>query len=410
MPAELLVPKGELETLAMIKEVSFGVLPGAPSIFHPFANWNGDMTNNSTPRMPRGSLVAPFPATGGRSGAASLDVETTVDTFGQWLKASLGTQSAPTHTIINTTLNGATIVGATSFVLGASAMAAPNLFPGMPLAFDSAGQAETLTIATVNGNTVTTTTAATKTHANGVAVVCTATTAYASTFKIGALDTWSIEVNRPGSIATDYLGCKVDTLGLSLSPKGGLQAKLGLCFKRRVNNGSPTAATHSTKYPPQFEQQFAPPIFNTSVLSSGSEASVLGLSINLNNNLLKDYFALGAGNEVRGFPEQLRKVTGSLSLGFESQTVYNAVEGAINGGALPSASLLVPVAGQDAIETGIPYAMSFYLPSMFLQKGAIADKTSGNLTLSVPFEAFESSMGASDALTAYLIAAASAIY
>lgn len=71
-----------------------------------------------------------------------------------------------THAETATTLNGATIVGATSFTLTSAA----NVFPGDSLLFDTAGQAETLEVATVVGNVITTTTAATKTHADAVAV------------------------------------------------------------------------------------------------------------------------------------------------------------------------------------------------------------------------------------------------
>lgn len=71
-----------------------------------------------------------------------------------------------THAETATTNVGATIVGATSFTLGSTA----NVFPGDSLLFDTAGQAETLEVATVVGSVITTVTAATKTHADGVAV------------------------------------------------------------------------------------------------------------------------------------------------------------------------------------------------------------------------------------------------
>lgn len=65
-----------------------------------------------------------------------------------------------------TTTAAASIVGATAFTLTSAA----NVFPGDSLLIDVAGQAETLEVQSVNGAIVTTTTAATKTHASGVAV------------------------------------------------------------------------------------------------------------------------------------------------------------------------------------------------------------------------------------------------
>jgi hypothetical protein len=82
------------------------------------------------------------------------------------VRESTGYYAPWTATEVATTTTGATIVGATVFPLTSAA----NIFPGDSLLIDTAGQAETLEVLSVNGLNVTTTTAATKTHASGVAV------------------------------------------------------------------------------------------------------------------------------------------------------------------------------------------------------------------------------------------------
>jgi hypothetical protein len=69
---------------------------------------------------------------------------------------------------LTSTLNGATAIGATSFTVASSA----NFTPGEVIQIDSGAQLESLTLTTsaIVGNTLVTTTAATKTHANGVTV------------------------------------------------------------------------------------------------------------------------------------------------------------------------------------------------------------------------------------------------
>lgn len=67
----------------------------------------------------------------------------------------------------DTTVNGATVVGALTMVLTSGA----NLIPGDVLTLDTAGQQETAVVLSVATNTVTFTAPLTKTHADTVAVV-----------------------------------------------------------------------------------------------------------------------------------------------------------------------------------------------------------------------------------------------
>src|ERR1700685_176158 len=99
----LLVPQGELETLGVGKETTFGQL-ATLSFWHCFSKFDPQISTNPVARAPRASLASPYPGTGGRSVSLSLDVETTVDTFPQWLAMTLGNQATPTTTLVNTTV------------------------------------------------------------------------------------------------------------------------------------------------------------------------------------------------------------------------------------------------------------------------------------------------------------------
>jgi hypothetical protein len=71
-----------------------------------------------------------------------------------------------TPTAAGTTLNGATLVGATTIVVASAA----GIVPGDTITIDTAGNLETRTVTAVAGTTVTVTPALTLAHANGVAV------------------------------------------------------------------------------------------------------------------------------------------------------------------------------------------------------------------------------------------------
>lgn len=65
-----------------------------------------------------------------------------------------------------TVASGGTVLGVNTLTLASTT----GIFPGDALLIDTAGQAETLIVQSVNGAVVTFTTVTTKTHANGVAV------------------------------------------------------------------------------------------------------------------------------------------------------------------------------------------------------------------------------------------------
>lgn len=418
--SEPYVPQGELETHGWGKETTFGTF-AASTVWHAFRTFQAKMLTNPVQKAPRASLADPYPATGGRSGSASLDVETTADTFGYALAYALGKQ---TITASSTQYAGVTATsvlnpGATTATLGLNSLfPVPLLFPGVQIDIDTASNKETVTLVTVGGtspgtgNTIVTfTPALTKTHSVGTTVVGT-NAKPVNVITLGSpLPTFSIQQNRPGSVCTDYLGCKIDSLALAWAAKQGLTAKASLVFRDFLVDGSPAAATLSAKNPYVFEQGFVPGTFCGEVTSAGGGSSLLSVNLTVNNNLLKDYHVAGGGNLVRAFPEQKRTISGTITLGFESQAELTAFQAAAAGGALPPVSMIVPIQGIDTIgATTTPWSVTLYLPKVFLQDFSVNDDTSKVLQQTLSIICAESTPGASDQVTAYLVQSASTAY
>lgn len=400
----LLVPQGELETFGVGKETTFGTF-ATPTLWHCFHKHDPKITTDPVTRAPRASLADPYPGTGGRLVTASLDVEPTVDTFPQWLAYTLGNQAAPTSTLVNTTLAATLATGATTATLSSTI----GIFPAMSLTIGT----NTLVVSSISGiNQVTFTSGATATSANGTAVTCTAAGVKLTVMKLGSpLPSFSWQVNRPSSVCTDYTGGCVDQMQLSMAQKQGLTCKLSLLAQDAVTDGSPASATLSALNPYIYEQQNTFAQIGGEVTGLSSAASLLSISLTINNNLMKNWYTFGTGNRPRSFPEQLRKISGSLTLGFESQTQLNNFNAARTGGNLPSISALLPFIGTDTIaSSGVYYAFALYLPKIFLSTHQIGDDTTKAITQTIAFTCAESTPGANDQVQIYSINSNTVIY
>lgn len=412
--ADLYVARGNESSLITGKETAYGQKSAALTMTHIYESFGAKITD--APVALTGSRQqndTAYPVLGGRTISGSVGLESTADTIGWWLAMGMGKQSTPSTSIVNTTLNGATLVGATQFVLTSGL----NVFPGMKLSFDTSTNLETLTVASVSGNTVTTTTAATKAHASNVAVTCTATNAYLSTFTLGNdLSSFTSEINllnaAGGSFACDdFLGCMVESLAFALA-KGQVKITPSIDAQTFAKQTSPATPTFSTKNPFVFEQQWAPPSWNATVIGVGAEASVLSASATLNNNLDKGKYSLGNGNLQRKPQVQTRSVSGSLSLDYATTTVRDAFQAAATGGQKPAVALTLPIAGTDLADAtnGVPYALTIVLPKIYLSAWDGGWKGSGALTQALSFTAHPSGQGTNDSITCYYIGSNPAAY
>jgi hypothetical protein len=361
-----------------------------------------------------GQTDTPYPVTGGRTISGSASLESTADTIPWWLTMGMGTQSTPSTTIVNATLTTASLVGDTSFTLTPPAGQPCMVFPGMKLSFDTSTNLETLTVASVSGTTVTTTTPATKAHAQGVAVTCTATGAYLSKFTLAnELPSFTAQLNLLNSAGAsgacdNFLGCIVESLAFAFA-KGQIKISPSVDCQQYAPENSPATPTYSTKNPFVFEQQFAPPQWNATVIGTGAEASVLSASATLNNSLDKGKFSLGNGNLQRRPQTLTRSVSGSLSLDYGSTTVRDAFNAARAGGQKAGVKLTLPVMGTDLADAtnGVPYALVVVLPNIYLSAWDGGWKGSGGLQQSLSFTGHPSGQGTNDSITVYYIGTSS---
>jgi|SRR5579883_1803976 len=390
----LQAPLGQQEVIMCSKESTYGSFNSSNQVWHAFSTHGPKITTAAIERMPRQSLAKPYPGTGGRSVAMSLDVETDEDTFNQWLYFTLGAQTAPTATLFSSTLTANANTSATSCQLASTNL----LMVGQSLTIDSGGSnPETVTVTGIIGiNTVSFTPALAHNHTTNATCIVTGGTARMSTFTMGTpLPSFSMQVVRPGGTTQDYLGSCVDSLTLSMAEGQALKAKLNLKAQQVVKDSSPLTPVMSILNPYIFAQQSTAAQIGGEVPGYLSAATLKSWQLTINNNL-KENWGFGNGNIVRNFQEQLRAVTGTMTLLFETDTQRSNFDAALNGGNLPPITMLIPILGTDTASSASPYGFGLYMANVFLSSYALADDTSKPTQQTVAFNAAESSPGSND--------------
>lgn len=412
MPSPLYVPIGERVSLGIGKETTFGT-PVAPTIFHPVMDFSPATKNVAVPRTSaRGQISQVYPATGSYEGKISLDVECCPDTLPQLLAYSLGNQTAPTHNIINTTTTATANMGATSIVVTDGTLIAP----GMTITPGAATAVQVTSVADVAGvYTVNLASGLSATVASGASVTLTSTTAYASTLKLGTpLPTFTCQNKRDQIDAIAYSGCKVDSFALSLDPKKGLGAKFTLVNQTESIVGSPATPSYSALYPFQFETAGGSTWFNGNAIGVAGQAAVLNWQIQGSNSIKTDYFSAANGRFAMSFPEQMRKITGKLTLGFENDTAQQAFWGGSSapGSVIPGVAVNLFMVSTDIADAtlGVPYALNLFMGKCFIEAADVSQKPGSILTQVVSFQASQTAAGNSDDLVVKFINTAATAY
>lgn len=130
------------------------------------------------------------------------------------------------------------------------------------------------------------------------------------------------------------------------------------------------------------------------------DSSVQGVSLDIDVGLITDYPKLGSGRYRAQLPETVTKVTGSLDLAFETDTMLQGFWGAPGstgpqGDVLP-APLVITIDSVDMINTGIPYSLTITIPMAKPKTAPITRKVGDYLKQTWQFEASESTNGAGD--------------
>ncbi len=408
----LQAPLGNLETIMASKESTYGTLNTANPVYHAFSTHGPKISTAPIDRMPRQSYAKPYPGTGGRSVAMSLDVETDEDTFNQWLFFALCAQTAPTQTLFTTTLAGNIASNATTCQLTSMAptttpgsLVASALFVGSSLVIDSGGShPETVTVTGVTAiDTITFTPATAYSHTSGATCkVTAANNGRATLFTMGGdpMPSFSMQVYRSGGVSgssTDYLGSCVDQLTISAAQGQAIKAKLSLKAQQGLPDASPLTPSMSVLNPFLFPQQSTAAQIGGEVPSYLTAATLTAWQFSINRNL-KPNWGYGAGNTVRNFQEGLAAVQGSMTLLFESVAQQSNFNAALSGGNLPPITMLIPVVGTDAADGNSPYGFTIWCPNVFLSDFALADDTSKPCEQTATFRCGETLPGYNDAI------------
>lgn len=407
----LQAPLGQLETVMVAKEATYGAFSTSNPLWHCFSTAGPKITTAAIDRAPRKSLAKPYPGTGGRTVAISLDVETDEDTFPQWLAYTLGAQANPTATLFSSTLVGSVVSTATTAVLASTNF----IFAGQILTIDVGGaNPEPVTITGLSGiNTVTFTPALAHNHANGVVCsIVSGSSARLIQMSLGTpLPSFSMQIARPGGTTTDYLGACVDQLTLSMAAgaNAALKAKLSLKAQQAVKDVSPVSPTMSALNPYISAQQNTYAQIGGEVAGYLSAATLESWQLTINNNL-KENWGIGNGNLVRGFQEQQRAVSGTMTMQFESDAQRANFDAALNGGNLPPITILIPLVGTDSAGVISPYGLGLWMPNVFLSSFALADDSAKPCQQTIAFSCAEVSPGSNDAISIASVGTASTKY
>ena len=413
MGAPLTVPVGELSSFGVGKETTFGVF-ATPTLFHAVEDCSPTPKNILIPRSgARKRRGQNLPIVGGYEGKLSLTPEPDPDTVGQLLAYSMGAQTAPTLNVVNTTLSANTSIGATAFTCSTTI----GMQPGMLLSFDTAGNQESLTVLAITGaGAFSTTSAATKAHTSGGAITCTSTTAYLTTLTLGTLPTWSAELNRVTD-TVDYTACMIDSFSIDSSTGKYLQTKFNAAYQTEAIQGSPTSPTFSTKLPPAYDNPNNTAIIFGTAYGASGQVAVGDWSVSGSNNIGTNYRSFGAGRNIVNYPQQQRKFTGKVSLGFESDQAYKAFLGNASSATSPQSSvpgvaLDFRMFTTDVLDStnNLFYAFHFYLGNVFLETHGAPIKSSSVIMQQFTYQAAETANGANDDLKISLVNGNSTIY
>lgn len=407
MAQPLPVPIGERVVVGIGKETTFGSAV-TPTKFPAAMDVSPTPKNTAIQRTSaRGQNSQVYPATGAYTGKLSFEPECCPDVLPQLLAYAMGSQTTPSLDVVATTLALAAVTAATSIVVAS----AQNIAPGELLTI---GTNSPIAVTSVSGTTVNLASGLTAQAASNAPVTCTSTTAYTSTLKLGTpLPTFTMQNNRVTD-AIAYVGCKVDTLAMALDPKKGMTAKFTIVNQSEAKIGSPATPVYSALFPFLFETLGGSTEFNGTAIGIAGQAAVLGWDITLANSIKVDYLSAANGREPMDFPEQMKKVSGKLTLGFENDVAQDAFWGGNTGPAasIPSASINLFMVSTDLADAtqGIPYMLTLTMNKCFIESADVAQKPGSILQQVVTFECSQSVAGASDDLVAVFVNTDSAAY
>jgi len=422
-------PSGELSLLGIGSETAFGSA-ASPTVWLICDQASFTPTNELLDRDgARGRIGRTQAVAGMFTGKGSLNAEADPDSIEALLAfafgldanadvAGFGVAGQPNFQspITNPANNGAVTTTTTSATSAGNAIvpvaAMTGITVGSLLTIGAGMLAETVQVMGVNVPGLTFACQLRRNHASGVAVV-------SSTVVPAHLRALQLLSPRPSFTAqhyvvTDlmqYVGCKVSSIGFSASEKSILAAKIALEYQAENSLGgfvpggsypSAPSATLSTLQPFTFQNSGN---FGF-VDGAAADATVMSWDITMDTGLTTDYPDFGNGRLRAVYPEGQTKVSGSMTLGFETETMQRKFWG--NTLASTPQAVLIPLvfiynfAQPWKINASYVYQLQFVLGACKLSALTRAVNAKDYVKQEYKFEAYETANGAQDDCLAFL--------
>lgn len=155
-------------------------------------------------------------------------------------------------------------------------------------------------------------------HLLGAVTTTGASDPYTHVLKVGTLPV-GLVVNKEFTDINQYHkynGCRINSLGLEVTPKGLIKATWGFMGAKETQGVTAYDATPTSNAYDKFTG------FQAVILEGGAAiATVTSFKIDINNDLDPDVYAIGDAGERSELPEGAVAVTGSIEAFFEDDTL-----------------------------------------------------------------------------------------
>lgn len=392
-------PSAELTSLMIAKETVFGTAATPTTTMIPDSvSFTG--TNETLERPGATKAVGQNDEPVGMfMGKWNVSAEADPDTIGAWFLLAMGSESYaaasgnPTASG-TTTLSAASAVAATTFTLTSTS----GFVSGCGFRIDAGlpTQEDFIQTGAPSGQVVTVTTAAKYAHASGAAVApC--TLGYTHTYTLASPRLSFTAQRNLVNGSFNYMGCKVGTLDLSMTPKAILSAKISGPYANEAYVSSPTSPTYSTINPEIFEQTANLVTIN----GIAADATVQSFQTSIATGVVTDYPKYGNGRIAYIFPEQKTVVSLKLTLAFETMTqLYNFWGGQNVTGpqstvpSLPNTSIVCN--SPDAINAGVQYGFTLTFGKVKFVTAPLDTKAKSYITQQVSAKVYMATRGANN--------------
>lgn len=396
-----LAPSGELSSIGIARETTYGTAPASGYIFYPSDNVAFESTNEFNQRPgARKRIGTTRPGTGMIMGKGSFEAEADPDTLGALLALVMGAEA-----IAPNAGNPATAAAVSTTIVGPVSPGLQTVTPasltgitaGSSLTIDAGANAETVVVKVPPlGGTFTA--LFRQSHAAGVAVVSAPLVlAYDHTFTLASpRPFFTAQINEVIQ-ARNCVGNKISQLSIAPTSKAILTCKVSTEYQADFLTTTPVTPIYSNLEAYSFTTAGNYGQIN----GAQSDATIMSWDSNIATGLVAEYPNFGGGRLRSQLPEEQTKVTGGMMLGFETTTLNQAFWGNAAGATGPQ-NLVLPVSlsykfvSTDGINASVVYSLQVIMGQCMISANSRPIRAGNYISQSVKFLANETLNGAND--------------